>query len=98
LFNNQLLVFSSGYQPLLDNLDDVILWLIYCFCFVELRLASACPSPPSSAPELVLLLLDLLLNTCPSPPGLGLELQSITIIFAGGFPVCVMLCKILCCS
>jgi hypothetical protein len=40
-------------------------------------LAPCLPSPPSSAPGLVLLLLDLLLITCPSPPGLGLELQSI---------------------
>jgi hypothetical protein len=46
LFSKQLLVFSSEYQPLLDNLGDVILWLIYYFLFVELRLAPACPSPP----------------------------------------------------
>jgi hypothetical protein len=38
------------------------------------------PSPPDSAPGLVLLLLDLLLITCPSPPGLGLELQSIIMV------------------
>jgi hypothetical protein len=33
------------------------------------------PSPPGSAPGLVLLLLDLRLTTCPSPHGLDLELQ-----------------------
>jgi hypothetical protein len=43
------------------------------------------PSPPGSAPGLVLLLLDLLLITCPSPPGLDLELQYILIVLLDDF-------------
>jgi hypothetical protein len=48
-------------------------------------LAPCLPSPPGSAPGLVLLLLDLLLITCPSPPRLDLELQYILIVLLDDF-------------
>jgi hypothetical protein len=43
LFNKQLLVFSAEYQPLLDILGGVVLWLICCFLFDVLWLAPGLP-------------------------------------------------------
>jgi hypothetical protein len=71
------LISSAKCQP--DVVYDLVVDLL--FLLVELWLALACPSPPGSAP-----------SSCPSPPRraagpsppeLDLELQIISMIFAG---------------
>jgi hypothetical protein len=84
LFNKQLLVFSAEYQPVMDNFDVEVLWLVCYFYLVSCGLLLACPSPPGSAAGC--LPFSSWMTPCPAPPGTatvcltffswdGLELQ-----------------------
>jgi hypothetical protein len=49
LFIKQLLVSSAKYQPVVENFDVVVLWLICYFLLVGCGLLLACPPPRGSA-------------------------------------------------
>jgi hypothetical protein len=56
LFIKQLLVFSVEYQPVVENFDVVVLWLICYILLVGCGLLLACLSPPGMDLELQVLL------------------------------------------